>query len=144
MADSRNNGPGTGEERARRRSRRATLVSVGLAIAGLGLGIAASRTRLGPTIGGSDLSTGWAAAGVVAILVVLGFTIWWLRNGIDEIERQKHFVGVAIGAYGYMAGYPIWFVLWKGGLTTEPDHQILFTAFLAISFAAMAWQKLSR
>lgn len=144
MVDSRNDGPGAGEARSRRRSQRATLVSVGLAIAGLGMGIAASRSQLGRTIGGAELSTGWAAAGVVALLVVLGFSIWWMRHGIDEIERQKHLLGVAAGAYGYMVGYPIWFVLWKGGLAAEPDHQILFSAFFAISLAALAWQKVRR
>ncbi len=79
-----------------------------------------------------------AAAGTVLALVV-GSWIFYRR--IDELERHDNMFAGAVGANVVMVGYPVWFILWKGGWLPEPEHSLLFAALFVATMATYLYRK---
>ncbi|GLR48493.1 hypothetical protein [Sphingomonas astaxanthinifaciens] len=72
------------------------------------------------------------AIGLVAtFLAAIGIGSWLLRALCDEVERQLQYKATAAAGLFYVLAYPVWFVLWKGGLLPEPSHWMLFLGFYA-------------
>jgi len=40
-----------------------------------------------------------------------------------------------------LAGYPTWFILWKGGLVSEPDALALFSTAYLVHITVYFWYK---
>lgn len=122
--------PGEGEQ-AERASRRMTngvkgaLFAIGLVTGGyLGYFLAANDF---------DLSAGWppeiaVTFAIVYVVAILGGS-WLLRNRIDEVERANTYKAVSVAGTAYMLVYPVWFLLWLGGMLVEPIHWALFIMF---------------
>lgn len=78
------------------------------------------------------------AVGFVAILLLIG----WLGRGVlDEHEISCSAYGQAAATGIVVVGYPLWFLLWKGGLIPEPSHVTLFATLLLVSWAGYAYKK---
>ena len=52
-----------------------------------------------------------------------------LSKVTDEVERAQCYKAVALAGAGYFVIYPVWFLLWKGGVLIEPIHWALFIGF---------------
>ena len=127
-------------ERRRRRRKFAIIAAMG-AIGGIGGGIVGAREsgRL------FDLAHPWppllclALAAAFLLAVALGKFI--LRSQIDEVERMAKLRATHAGAMLFLAGYPVWFLLWKGGFLPEPQHVAMFAIFLVASLLASLFYK---
>ncbi len=85
---------------------------------------------------------GWLAillASVTAIALI-GGTIMTHRR-IDEVERQNNLVSAALAAAVVLLGYPVWFILWKGRLVSEPSHEVIFITLYAVMILAYLYRK---
>lgn len=129
-------GPGERAERARRR--RFSLIVAGLLIVGGMMG--AVLTALGPR-GPGMLPPGWAIAAAGLLIVAIPLGSWLFFRDIDEVELRANLEASAWGVNFYALVYPVWYILWKGGLVIEPIHEILFVATLIVLTAAYLWKK---
>lgn len=84
----------------------------------------------------------WLAV-VTAIVFVVAVTFgsWKLMQVSDELERVIHTKTTVVAGNVMLIGYPAWFVLWKGGIVSEPDAFWLFVAGFVSSALAYAWYK---
>ncbi len=123
--------PLTGEQIERAKRRRRMVVLALMALVGMAIGFAAGKL--------DKLAVGqvteWPEAAAIALaLLYLGLLAsaqWFGNRGADELERHNNTRSMMIGAYGYMAAYPVWYALWRGGFVPEPNHEILFLIFVA-------------
>ena len=120
----------SGEARLRQHERRIRAVKAGLfltgLLAGLITGVLVGETGFAPDARWpAPLAIGLVATFLVAM--ALGGLL--LHRLYDEVERQIQYKAVAGAALVYAIGYPVWFVLWKGGFVPEPSHWTLFLAF---------------
>lgn len=79
-----------------------------------------------------------AALGTAFALIV-GSWVFYAR--IDELERQDNLMAGAVGANLMMIGYPLWFILWKGGWVIEPQHEVLFVTLFVTTMATYLYRK---
>jgi hypothetical protein len=63
---------------------------------------------------------------IIGILVPL-ITYFWCIN-IDEQELHAYKEGCFWGMHIYMFGAPIWWILWRGGILSQPDGIVIFYA----------------
>lgn len=78
------------------------------------------------------------AAGFLATLLIVG----WLGRGVlDEHEVASCAFGQAAACGIVVVAYPVWFLLWKGGLAQEPSHVMLFAILLLASWIGYAYKK---
>lgn len=128
-------GPGEAAERARRRRR--LRIFGALFAAGLPVGFFAALLEQG---GGKGFMQGtlppwFAVLGSVVMLVAVGVGTWLRHRGMDELDRRDNLVAGAMGGNVVIGGYPLWFLLWKGGLVGPPDALWLFVATFLVSIA---------
>jgi MFS family permease len=135
--------PTSGEILERRRHRRKLLIIAALGLVG---GI------IGGTIGAREgdqlfvLSHPWppmlslAAAATLLVAVIVGSVA--LTRELDEVEQLARLKGVKAGANVFLIGYPIWFLLWKGGFLPEPMHVALFFGTLIAMLLASLFYRL--
>jgi MFS family permease len=122
-------------ERGRRRRKFAIIAAMG-AVGGIGGGIVGAREsdQL------FDLAHPWppmlclALAASFLLAVAVGNLI--LRRQIDEVERMAKLRATHAGAMLFLVGYPVWFLLWKGGFVPEPQHVAMFAIVLVASVLA--------
>jgi hypothetical protein len=83
-----------------------------------------------------------AALGLAAALVLLTAAGNWVyfRN-IDELEVASNLVGGFWGFYAFILGWPLWHLLWRGGLVPEPEMLPLYTGAVIVSVAAFLWRR---
>jgi hypothetical protein len=121
---------GEGERAYRRQSRRKTAVVGALFLGGALVGGVIGFLDQSPSRSVLDMNpTPGVAIGIVVafvLLVGIGTKLWWQR--MDEVERRGHLVANSWASAVMVMGYPIWFVLWRGGLVVEPQHTVLFAA----------------
>jgi hypothetical protein len=77
---------------------------------------------------------------VVTAGAMLGGCVFMKRR-IDEVEFQNNLYASGWATVAMMAGYPVWYLLWKGQLVPEPSHQIIFVAFYIVMLAAYLIRK---
>ncbi len=80
-----------------------------------------------------------AAALVTVVTVTAGSVIYWRR--IDELERNACLWSGMLTLNFYFLTYMSWWLLWKGGITPEPHHEILFGATYFALIATYSWKK---
>jgi hypothetical protein len=78
---------------------------------------------------------GYVAAAVIGVVLI--------RKKLDEVQRQNQLRQAAVAAGAYYVGYPIWFLLWKGGFAPEPMHWLIFIAVVAAAALAAAYQAMA-
>jgi MFS family permease len=122
-------------ERTRRRRKFAVIAAMG-AIGGVGGGIVGGRMSDATF----DLAHPWppllCLALAAAYLLAIGLGKFLLRRQIDEVERMTKLRATHAGAAVFLIGYPIWFLLWKGGFLPEPQHVAMFAIVLVASLLA--------
>ena len=126
---------GTVAERQRRR-RYWTLMALGLA-ASVVIGL--TGRLLGTPYGQIAPA---AAIGLAAALLMLAVVGNWLYfRGIDELEVASNLVGGFWGFYVFMVGWPLWHILWRGGLAPQPEMLPLYIAAGTIAVLGFLWKR---
>ena len=118
----------SGEQIARRTARNRMIIFGLLFAVGLAAGVAAGNHAAENGFGGTwppALSIGTA---LVYVIAMIGGSVA-LSRVTDEVERARSYKAVALAGAGYMLAYPVWFLLWKGGVAIEPIHWVLFVGF---------------
>lgn len=82
-----------------------------------------------------------AMVSAIIFLLAATFGSWKLMKVSDELERTINTSATVMAGNVMLIGYPCWFVLWKGGIVTEPDAFWLFAAGVAASVLTYAWHK---
>ena len=131
-------GIGVGE-RCERALRKRRLAVFGLtAIAGGIVGAVFAGTEKG---GGTAWFLG-TIPGPLALVFALIVALAGAASGIlyvrstDEVDIADNMQSAAMGALVLLAGYPVWFILWKGRLVPEPSHPILFLTVFSVTTIA--------
>jgi hypothetical protein len=129
--------PREGELLERRRRRRKLLIVGALAaVGGIGGGIVGGQEadRL------FDLAHTWPPILCLVLALLLPVTVgigkWILRGQVDEFERLAKLRATHVGASLFLIGYPIWFLLWKGGFVPEPQHVVIYAVMLVVMLFA--------
>ncbi len=97
---------------------------------------------------GSELLAPDSIPGSIAILSAIIMTAaltvgqYYFFASSDELERRNMLNAVAMSGNAILAGFPLWFILWKGGLVPEPDAFVLFAAAYAANIVTYFWYKL--
>ena len=77
--------------------------------------------------------------------VIFGIAITFgavrFHRSSDELERRNMLYAAAMAGNVALAGYPTWFILWKGGLVSEPDALALFGTAYLVHITAYFWYK---
>ena len=127
-------------ERDRRRRKFATVGALA-AVGGIGGGIVGAREadRL------FDLAQPWppllCLALAALLLVAAAVGSFALHRQTDEVERLAKLKATHAGASVYLLGYPIWFLLWKGGFLPEPMHVLIYAiTIVAILLASLHYR----
>jgi hypothetical protein len=123
-------GAGAAREEAERK-RQTTLVGV---CCGLGL---AAGVYLGTQ--GADglmgISGPWdpalAVATAVVYVVALLAASHFLGAGMDEVKKSSLHKAGSFANSVFFFTYPVWFILWRGGIAPEPMHLVIFIGFWA-------------
>ena len=130
---------GEGERREGAVRRRRLLVFGVLFVAGL-----ASGFYVGSTDGGAMLdadgrwSPGVSLALIAIFLAAMIGGAMALRSSTDELQREIATKAMAAAGGFFLLFYPVWFLLWKGGLVPEPMHLAMFVVFwLTLAFATL-------
>lgn len=127
----------SGEALERNRRRRkywivGILAGIGF-VAGFVTGFTQPETLFDPTRAWPpELTIMLAVAWLVA---VIGGGLLYARH-TDEFELAWSYKAVAVGAAAYILLYPVWLLLWKGGVAPEPMHFVLFLGFMAVTMIA--------
>lgn len=135
--------PGEGELAEGRMRRRAmtikgTLFVIGLFAGGyVGYALAESDFDLG-----ARWPTGISIALALVYVVSISAGSLLLHGKIDELERDRSYKAAAVAGSGYLLLYPVWFVLWKGGILVEPIHWLLFVGFWLLLLGAALYYRL--
>jgi hypothetical protein len=138
--------PGLGELADRRRARRKLLVFSGIFAAGLPIGFFAGMLEKG---GHDGFMAGtlppWFAVLAVAVflLATVGGGLAW-RTRMDELDRRDHLQTNSAAGAAIVIGFPVWFLLWKGGLAPAPDAAWLFGAAMLAGAATYLYLKLQQ
>lgn len=141
MTDPRDTLPDAGIRADRARQRRIYLIMGTLAGAGFVVGFFSSMfEREG---GGflEGIGPVWAvAASIILVVSVIVGTIVYFRQ-VDELERRNNYWANATGCNAVLIGYPVWYLLWRGGLVSEPTHESVFVVLIAATTLAYLWKK---
>lgn len=136
---SRGMAEGPGERAERLRARRYWTISL---ICGLiGGGVGATLAYLGDN-DARALPAAWAVGITIFYVVGLIFGSWLFFRQTDEVDVRDNLIACTIGIYFYATLYPGWYFLWKGGLVSEPDHQLLFIGTMGVIAATYFWKRL--
>ncbi len=127
--------------RYKRDQRRRTLsYLVSLAIAGIGGGLLAYVLNLAKASpGGLDGST----AIVLALLFVATMMAanWLYLRSADELTWAINIRASFWALMFFVALYPVWLILWTGGLVPKPDAETLYFLTLLVAGAAFLWNR---
>lgn len=133
--------PGAGEAALKARRRRLYTIIGALALSGFVVGFLSARFE---REGGGFLEgipAEWAIAASAIYLLTITIGTWRYYKVVDELERHDNRWAMTMALNLYLIGYPIWFMLWKGGLVPEPSHEIIFVVLYLALMAAYGWKK---
>lgn len=126
---------GTVAERRRRR-RYWTLMGLAL-VASVVIGL--TGRILGTPYGPIDPAAAIGLAAAILMLSVVGN--WFYFRSIDELEVASNLVGGFWGFYAFMVGWPLWHILWRGGLAPKPEMLPLYVAAALVAVAGFLWKR---
>jgi hypothetical protein len=134
---------GPGEAAARARSRRLLLYFVVLGAIGgvIGFVTALLEPNSANLLSGRSVPPAFAIVAAIVILVAVVIGSLRYHSVIDEFERRDNLIAATWGANLLLGGYPVWLLLWKGGLVPEPQHLILYLAVLLTSGGVYLYRK---
>ena len=84
---------------------------------------------------------GLAIAIVALALIAFNIGCWAFARAIDEVELADNLWGSTAGYYVYVMLFPAWWALGKAGVTSDPNHWLIFFAALAGGGIAYLWRK---
>ncbi|HEX8309608.1 MAG TPA: hypothetical protein VF645_14445 [Allosphingosinicella sp.] len=120
----------------RRRRRYWTLMGLALAAAVvIGLTGRILGTPYGP------IAPAAAIGLAVALLLLTVVGNWAYFRSIDELEVAANLVGGFWGFYAFMVGWPVWHMLWRGGLVPKPDMLALYVVAGVVAVAGFLWKR---
>lgn len=134
--------PGSGLAAAQARRRRLWKVTGGLAAAGFVVGFLSAFFE---AEGGGFLEgipAAWAIAASLILLMALGYGGWRYHLATDELDRRDSLWASALTLNVYIAGYPVWYLWWRGGLAPEPRHEAIFATMMGVMLLAYGYKKL--
>ncbi|MFC4291386.1 hypothetical protein ACFOWX_03045 [Sphingorhabdus arenilitoris] len=76
-------------------------------------------------------------------LVVPAIAVYWHRRAVDEQEAFAYREGAFYAIYFYSIIWPIWWVLWRGGMVREPSDVMIYSMTLTIWLVIWLWKKYS-
>lgn len=123
---------------AERQRRRRYWILMGLAlVASVVIGLTARilGTPYGP------IAPAAAIGLAVALLLLTAISGWVYLRNIDEHEVAANLVGGFWGFFAFMVGWPLWHILWRGGLVPQPDVVPLYYIVGAISIVGFLWRR---
>lgn len=129
--------------RARQRKRRINLV-VGMLF---GMGLIAGflvgyfEDEQAGLVAANSIPPWLALVSALIFVVAVTYGSWKLMKVSDELERTINARSTIMAGNVMLIGYPAWFILWKGGIVTEPDAFWIFVSGMAASVLAYAWYK---
>ena len=134
---------GEGERREAAIRRRRYIVIGALFAAGLVTGLYAGFREGSALFDGGD--SAWPPAVALAmiglfVVAMIGGTIV-MQGVMDEHERERTYKAASFSAALLLIGYPIWFLLWKGGFTAAPVHWIMYVVFVAGTLLASLYYR---
>ncbi|MDY7523028.1 hypothetical protein [Sphingomonas sp. 10B4] len=135
---------GPGEAADRTRSRRTFITFAVLSVLGGAVGFTAALIEPHEatlTTGGSLPAWFAILAALLLIGAVTAGSLVYYRT-IDELQRLDNYWAATMGANVLLMAYPVWLILWKGGLVPAPDAMTLYLAVLVSTGLAYAWRKL--
>lgn len=136
LADVRN-----GEAVERTRSRRYWTVVAALFAAGLIVGLVTALAEGEGDFLSARLPPAVAIALAAATFLAMTIGTWAYCKRSDEVDIHANLWGAATGASALMIAYPVWIILWKGGLLDEPHHLSLFVLTSVATLVGYAWKK---
>jgi ABC-type sulfate transport system permease component len=134
---------GSGEALEREARRRRYIVLGSLFVLGVGLGafIGDRHEEMPLMSGAADWPPALALTAAGLYLGAMIISSMLLGRWTDEVQRQAQYKATAIAAAVYFLGYPVWFLLWKGGLVREPMHELIFAAsWVALALSSIYYR----
>jgi hypothetical protein len=134
-----------GETKERRRRLKTWAVVGGLLISGAVAGfVTALLEGDGPSVFTRKLPMEMSIILAVSCSLIMAFGSWFYWRNIDEVERNSNVIASATSAGVLVLIYPPWFLLWKGGVVTEPSHTAMFLLLCATGSVIFLMKQYSR
>ena len=124
---------GLGERMGRVRRRRWWLSLAVITAAAVVAGIVADTIALRGRDLMSTISPLALVVLVAAIVLAFAYGCWLMTRALDEVELNDNLWGGIAGLYVYMLGFPSWWLLWKGGVTGEPNDWVVYLVSLSVA-----------
>gem|GEM_PF-1083496 len=133
---------GEGERREAASRRKRILVIASLFVVGLVTGFYAGFRD---AVAVFERRGSWPPAmalGLLGLFVVAMIAGTYVMNQVmDELDRQRGYKAASLGAVVLLTGYPVWFLLWKGGFVAEPSHWLIYVLFLVAMGLGQLWYR---
>lgn len=84
----------------------------------------------------------WLAVAIIgAGLIAFNIGCWAFMRSIDEVELADNLWASTVSYYVYAMLFPTWWALAKAGVTTEPNHWLIFAISLGSGMGFYLWRK---
>jgi hypothetical protein len=134
--------PGSGEALERAARRRKYAIVGGLAVAGFFPGFYLGYTENDELLRAGDTwppELALVLATVYLVAVITGAVL--LRRQTDEVALAQQYKATALAGSMFVLVYPLWYILWKGGLVIEPMHGVIYVLFLLTALGGMLYYR---
>lgn len=84
----------------------------------------------------------WAIAASIVTVLAIVIGGWRYHLATDELDRRDSLWASAMAMNVYLLFYACWYFWWKGGVTPEPSHEIVFIVTLAALLLAYGYKKI--
>jgi hypothetical protein len=108
---------------------------------GIALTIADEQGGNGTAFSNGPLPMTFAIILAIIIGIILPIMLWFWHKNIDEQEASAYRDGAVAGIYAYGIGMPVWWVLWRGGITPMPDGTSIYFATMTVWGGVWFWKK---
>jgi hypothetical protein len=140
-----NREPGMGETLERQRVARFRRRSILGGCLGVTLGFASGffdSPFFAAATGAYLMAPAWAIAAVALWTVLIALDVWEYRRGsYDELQLAEARFACCCAAIAFVIGYPIWCLLWAGGLVVEPSHEAIAVGLGVAGTLGYYWKR---
>ena len=127
---------GEGERAEAARKRRTAMLFAASVVVAVAMNVGTAIFKQGH----GRIAPGWAIA-FVGLYLLAVFGSWRFACRVsDEVELRNNVSALAAGGTAYALVYPSWYFLWRGGLTPEPIHELLFVIVFLTFMTAYLWK----